>query len=106
MKTPSRALALALATLTLGLAACTTLPTGPSVLVLPGSTKTFEQFRIDDAECRQFAHLSVGGRTAEQAQTGADRNDSTLNAFPSRQNKAATAAFFVPARRHTAQQHR
>ena len=69
MKTPSRALALALATLTLGLAACTTLPTGPSVLVLPGSTKTFEQFRIDDAECRQFAHLSVGGRTAEQAQT-------------------------------------
>ena len=69
MNTSTRMMTLALGSLTLGLAACTTMPTGPSVLVLPGSTKTFEQFRIDDAECRQFAHLSVGGRTAEQAQT-------------------------------------
>ncbi len=54
-------------------AACTTMPTGPSVLVLPGTGKTFDQFRADDFECRQFASGQVGGATATQAQT-----DSTL----------------------------
>ena len=53
--------------------ACTTMPTGPSVLVLPGTGKTFDQFRVDDFECRQFASGQVGGATAGQAQT-----DSTL----------------------------
>jgi uncharacterized protein YcfJ len=52
------------------LAACATAPTGPSVMVLPGSTKTFEQFRTDDAECRQYASFQVNGTTPDQA--GAD----------------------------------
>jgi outer membrane lipoprotein SlyB len=49
------------------LTACATIPTGPSVMVLPGTGKSFEQFRIDDALCRQFAYEQVGGVTAQQA---------------------------------------
>lgn len=49
------------------LAACATAPSGPSVLVLPGSAKTFEQFRADDAACRQYANLQVNGTTPDQA---------------------------------------
>jgi hypothetical protein len=49
------------------LAACATIPTGPNVMVLPGTGKSFEQFRIDDALCRQFAYEQVGGVTAQQA---------------------------------------
>lgn len=47
--------------------ACATIPTGPSVMVLPGTGKSFEQFRIDDALCRQFAYEQVGGKTAQMA---------------------------------------
>ena len=48
---------------------CVTLPNGPSVMVLPGSGKSFDQFRADDLECRQFASSQVGGTTATQAAT-------------------------------------
>ncbi|HUQ76188.1 MAG TPA: hypothetical protein VM183_15795 [Burkholderiales bacterium] len=52
------------------LAGCATPPpSGPSVMVLPGSTKSFDQFRFDDHECRQFASTQVGGTTAQQAAT-------------------------------------
>lgn len=51
------------------LAACTTMPDGPGVMVLPGSSKSFEQFRSDDMECRNHALKSVGGTTAGQAAT-------------------------------------
>ncbi|MDN0074009.1 glycine zipper family protein [Crenobacter sp. SG2303] len=46
------------------LAACTTVPTGPSVMALPGNNKSFEQFRQDDMECRQYALYQGGGQTA------------------------------------------
>jgi len=46
---------------------CVTVPTGPSVAVLPGSQKPFEVFRADDADCRQYAYASIGGPAAEQA---------------------------------------
>lgn len=49
------------------LTACTTMPTGPSVLVLPGSSKSFEQFRSDDAVCRQFAREQIGSVPGESA---------------------------------------
>src|SRR5256885_14077316 len=42
-------------------------PSGPSVMVLPGSGKTFDQFRFDDNECRQYAMGSSGGKEADQA---------------------------------------
>ncbi len=45
---------------TLVLAGCATLPTGPSVLVFPGTGKPFEHFQADDAACRQWAE-SQGG---------------------------------------------
>jgi hypothetical protein len=42
-------------------------PSGPGVLVLPGSGKSFDVFRADDMDCRQFASSQVGGKTAQQA---------------------------------------
>lgn len=50
------------------LAACVTMPDGPSIMALPGSTKNFDQFRSDDLECRDYAHAQIGGSTADQAQ--------------------------------------
>ena len=46
------------------LVACVSMPKGPSVMVLPGSGKSFDQFRYDDVECRQFADFQVGGKSA------------------------------------------
>ncbi|HTH44456.1 MAG TPA: hypothetical protein VL528_05200, partial [Oxalicibacterium sp.] len=54
----------ALLTGVLALSACTTMPTGPSVLVLPGSGKSFDQFRADDMDCRQYAQYQMGGETS------------------------------------------
>src|SRR5258706_5486427 len=52
------------------LAGCATPPpSGPSVMVLPGSTKSFDQFRFDDNDCRQFASSQIGGATPAPAQT-------------------------------------
>jgi outer membrane lipoprotein SlyB len=53
------------------LGACATIPTGPQVLALPGSNKTFDQFRADDAVCRQYALEQVSGVTPSQAATNA-----------------------------------
>ncbi|MGB0128445.1 MAG: YMGG-like glycine zipper-containing protein [Rhodocyclaceae bacterium] len=47
--------------------ACTTLPSGPSVLVLPGTGKSFDAFRADDLTCRQYAHGQIGGVTPASA---------------------------------------
>lgn len=49
------------------LGACATLPAGPSVLVLPGTSKTFEQFQVDDAACRQWAAQQAGMRPEQAA---------------------------------------
>ncbi|MGB5080920.1 MAG: hypothetical protein WBO23_09270, partial [Burkholderiales bacterium] len=51
----------------LAVGACASIPSGPSVMVLPGTGKSFDQFRADDFDCRQFAHYQVGGKEAEQA---------------------------------------
>lgn len=53
--------------LALTISGCATLPNGPSVMVLPGVGQSFEQFRNDDAICRQFAYIQIGGITANQA---------------------------------------
>jgi hypothetical protein len=39
---------------------CATVPTGPSVAVFPAPGKTFEEFRADDAVCRQWAAQQTG----------------------------------------------
>ncbi|WP_295006596.1 YMGG-like glycine zipper-containing protein [uncultured Dechloromonas sp.] len=49
------------------LGACTVLPTGPSVMVLPGTGQPFERFRADDVDCRQYAQYQIGGKTAGDA---------------------------------------
>src|SRR2546425_8907092 len=45
------------------LGACASIPTGPSVLVLPGDGKSFEQFQTDDAVCRQWSAQQTGTTT-------------------------------------------
>ena len=46
------------------LAGCSTpMPSGPSVMVLPGANKHFDQFRLDDMDCRNFAQASLDGTT-------------------------------------------
>ena len=51
----------------LALGACVTTPSGPSVMVLPGTGKTFDQFRADDGLCQQYAAAQVGGQTPDAA---------------------------------------
>ena len=50
------------------LAACSAVPTGPNVMVLPGNGKDFEQFKADDAVCRQWA-FQQSGTTPTKAAT-------------------------------------
>jgi hypothetical protein len=54
-------------TVILAVGGCVSLPTGPSVMVLPGTGLSFDQFRNDDAVCQQYAYFQVGGTTANQA---------------------------------------
>ncbi|EGW20602.1 MULTISPECIES: glycine zipper family protein [Methylobacter] len=54
-------------TVILAVSGCVSLPTGPSVMVLPGTGLSFDQFRNDDAVCQQYAYFQVGGTTANQA---------------------------------------
>lgn len=42
------------------LSGCVTLPTGPSVNVLPAQGKPFDLFRTEDATCRQWAEQHLG----------------------------------------------
>jgi hypothetical protein len=62
------------------LAGCATAPTGPSVMVLPGTGKSFDQFRFDDYECRQYASNSIGGSTADQAAMDAGMKSAVIGA--------------------------
>lgn len=39
---------------------CATMPTGPSVMVLPAPGKHFEQFQTEDMICRQWASQQIG----------------------------------------------
>jgi len=64
MNTPAKILTLGAVLL---LAGCVSMPSGPGVMVLPGTGKNFDQFRADDMECRQFASNQVGGTTPDVA---------------------------------------
>ncbi|HNC52031.1 MAG TPA: glycine zipper family protein [Accumulibacter sp.] len=54
------------------LAGCVTAPTGPTVLVLPGQQKSFDQFRNDDIACQQYAQAftAPAGQAANDAAVG------------------------------------
>jgi len=47
--------------------ACASAPEGPTILVLKGGTKTFQQFAQDDTVCRRFAALEARGAPPDQA---------------------------------------
>jgi len=64
MRTPLKLATLAPALL---LAACVSMPSGPSQMALPGTGKSFDRFRVDDYACQQFASSRLGGKTPEQA---------------------------------------
>ncbi|WP_150623878.1 hypothetical protein [Pandoraea captiosa] len=49
------------------LAGCVVVPTGPSLMALPGTGKSFDQFRQDDFNCRQYASGQNGGVDATAA---------------------------------------
>lgn len=50
------------------LAGCAaTLPSGPSIAVMPAAGKPFEVFVAEDRECRQFAQQSIGTSASDAA---------------------------------------
>lgn len=51
------------------LSACASIPSGPSVMVLPGVNKPLEQFREDNAACQYYAQQEIGQTTPGQAAT-------------------------------------
>jgi hypothetical protein len=60
-------LSIFLVLLVLIIAGCATMPTGPSVMVMPPPGKSFEQFQSEDATCRQWAAQQIGMSPEERA---------------------------------------
>lgn len=52
-------------------AGCASVPTAPNVMALPGTGRTFDEFRADDAYCRDYAYQQIGGKSREQVATSA-----------------------------------
>jgi hypothetical protein len=48
------------------LGGCATMPTGPTVRVLPAPGKPFDVFQTDDYVCRQWAQQQIGGTSPSQ----------------------------------------
>lgn len=46
----------------LALGGCVSVPTGPSVMAMPGKDKPYEQFRAEQMQCQQYAQESIGGQ--------------------------------------------
>jgi hypothetical protein len=66
----------------LALAGCaSTPPPGPSVMVLPGTGKSFEEFRHDDHDCRGYAYAQSGAQGADQAASNATANSAAVGAI-------------------------
>lgn len=53
------------------LAGCASVPSAPNVMALPGTGRTFDEFRADDAYCRDYAYQQIGGKSREQAASSA-----------------------------------
>jgi len=43
------------------LTGCVVMPTAPSIVAMPGSQKSFDQFRADEDACRGYTQAAVGG---------------------------------------------
>jgi hypothetical protein len=59
-------LALLLFLVAVALTGCATMPTGPTVAVLPAPGKPFDVFMADDGLCRQWAQQQIGGASPSQ----------------------------------------
>lgn len=70
--------------LVLNLAACATLPAGPSLPALPGSRMSAQQFADDDSRCRALVGERLAGgtptRAANQAVAGSAATGAVLGA--------------------------
>ena len=60
------------------LTACASTPSGPSLMALPGSDKSFDQFRNDDYQCRQVAleQVTTAGTSDNSNRGNQQRYDS------------------------------
>jgi outer membrane lipoprotein SlyB len=70
MRPATSLLRLALAATTLLLAACVTIPAGPSRSALPGSKKSWDQYQAADASCRGYATSQAGSPNDAAAAAG------------------------------------
>ncbi len=61
----------------IALSGCVSVPTGPSVMVLPPEGKSFAQFQAEDATCRQWAGQQVGPTYQEYQYEAQRRYDIT-----------------------------
>lgn len=62
------------------LAACVSMPDGPSIMALPGKGKNFDQFRHDDYECRHYAYEQIDGTTTKNAVVNSGLNSAAIGA--------------------------
>ena len=62
-------------TMVLIIAGCASMPSGPNVMVLPGTGKSFDNFRSDDALCEQYASTQVQGAKDDSEQELQERYD-------------------------------
>lgn len=60
-------LLLPLLPISLLLGGCAAFPQAPTVLALPGTTKSLDQFRVDDGTCRQFANEQMRDKSHSDA---------------------------------------
>ena len=54
---------------------------GPSVMVLPGTGKSFDEFRHDDHDCRGYAYVQSGAQGADQAASSSTANSAAAGAI-------------------------
>jgi hypothetical protein len=54
---------------------CTTIPSGPDVMALPGIGLSFEQFKSDDASCESYASSQVGSNATGEEEELQQRYD-------------------------------
>lgn len=66
--------------LAIALVGCVHIPSGPSVMVLPGNGKNFDQFRNDDFMCRQFASQQTDYNTPRRASISSGAESAVIGA--------------------------
>jgi len=59
-------------------AGCASLPSAPNVMALPGTGKSFDEFRADDRVCRDYAFQQIGGKAREEAARDAAIRDAAV----------------------------